>query len=136
MALQAVHVHTHRLPMTVTVLVRRADGGDVTLDECAALSGPLGEAIEAAELLQGAWTLEVSSPGIGEDLRSDRDFISFRGFPVAVTHRSAGAGEAIREGLLIGRDDQVVRLNVRGRIVSLPREEVLAVRLVSPKSEG
>ncbi|MEB3165234.1 MAG: ribosome assembly cofactor RimP [Cyanobacteriota bacterium] len=136
MELQAVHVHTHRIPMTVQVLVRRSDGGDVTLDECAALSGPLGEAIDAADLLQGAWTLEVSSPGIGEDLLSDRDFTSFRGFPVAVTHRSGSTGEAIREGLLLGRDEQVVRLNVRGRTVTLPREEVLAVRLVSPKGEG
>ena len=134
--LKGLHVHTHRIPMTVQVLVQKADGNDVTLDECAALSGPLGEAMEAAGLLDGAWTLEVSSPGIGDDLHSDRDFTSFRGFPVAVTRRSSADGEETREGLLLGRDDQAVLLNVRGRTVKLPREEVLAVRLVSPREEG
>ncbi|MCS5691208.1 ribosome assembly cofactor RimP [Cyanobium sp. FGCU-6] len=134
--LNGLHVHTHRIPMTVQVLVQKADGSDVTLDECAALSGPLGEAVEAEGLLEGAWTLEVSSPGIGDDLRSDRDFTSFRGFPVAVTHRSADSGEASREGLLLGRDEHDVLLNVRGRTVKLPRDDVLAVRLVSPKGEG
>jgi ribosome maturation factor RimP len=134
--LKGVNVHTHRIPMTVQVLVQKADGNDVTLDECAALSGPLGEAVEAAGLLDGAWTLEVSSPGIGDDLHSDRDFTSFRGFPVAVTRRSSAHGEETREGLLLGRDDQAVLLNVRGRTVKLPREEVLAVRLVSLREEG
>ena len=34
-----------------------------------------------------------------------------------------------RTGLLLGRDDQVVQLNERGRILRIPRDEVLRVRL-------
>ncbi|MFM7360346.1 MAG: ribosome assembly cofactor RimP, partial [Cyanobium sp.] len=63
-----VELLSHRIPMTVRVLVQRLDGGDVSLDECAALSGPLGEALEAGGLLEAACVLEVSSPGIGEEL--------------------------------------------------------------------
>jgi ribosome maturation factor RimP len=134
--LKGLHVHTHRIPMTVQVLVQKASASDVTLDECAALSGPLGEAVEAAGLLDSAWTLEVSSPGIGDDLHSDRDFASFRGFPVVVIHRRAEGGEESREGLLLGRDEHAVLLNVRGRPVKLPRDNVITVRLISPKTEG
>ena len=119
--------------MTVQVMVRRSDGGDVSLDACAAFSGPLGEALESAALLESAYVLEVSSPGIEEELTSDRDFNSFRGFPVAVTLCDGQGAEQIREGLLLGRDALEVRLNVRGRTLRLNRATVTHVRLVSPR---
>ena len=119
----------HRIPLTVVVRVQRADGTDVNLDECAAVSGPLAEALEASGLLTMAYVLEVSSPGIGEELLTDRDFVSFRGFPVEVIRKEADGAEVRRTGLLLGRDGQVVQLNERGRILRLPRDEVLRVRL-------
>lgn len=131
-----VQLLTHRIPLTVQVLVRRADGRDVTLEDCAALSGPLGEAIESSGLLESSYVLEVSSPGIGEDLHSDRDFSSFRGFPVEVRHRPSAGPERRTEGLLRGRDDQAILLNDRGRSIRISREEVVAVRLISRADAG
>jgi ribosome maturation factor RimP len=133
---RGVHLLSHRLPLTVQVFVQRADGSDVSLDQCAALSAPLGEALEAAELLAGAYVLEISSPGVAEELSSDRDFTSFRGFPVEVVWRPADGSEQRREGLLLGRDEQMVLLNVRGRTVRIPRSEVQQVRLVTPAGDG
>ena len=126
---QSVEVLAHRIPLTVVVRVQRADGSDVNLDECAAVSGPLAEALEASGLLTMAYVLEVSSPCIGEELLTDRDFVSFRGFPVEVIRKEADGAEVRRTGLLLGRDGQVVQLNERGRILRLPRDEVLRVRL-------
>lgn len=120
---------THHIPQTVQVLVERMDGSDVTLDACAALSGPLGEALEEAGLIPSAYVLEVSSPGLGDVLRTDRDFDSFRGFPVEVRLRPEGEGPASRSGLLLGRDGDTVAINVRGRTLRLPRDAVLEVRL-------
>jgi ribosome maturation factor RimP len=131
----AVQIFTHRIPMTVEVRVRRADGADVTLEECAAFSGSLGEAIEASELLPSAYVLEISSPGIGEDLITDRDFESFRGFPVEVMSSDSPGSPSPREGLLLGRDDQSVLINLRGRSVRIPRSEVVRVRLVGSHSD-
>lgn len=131
--LVGLQVLTHRIPMTVQVFVRRADGGDVSLDDCAAFSAPLGEALEAAGLLaDSAYVLEVSSPGIGEQLQTDRDFASFRGFPVTVELRDGEGARSSREGLLLGRDAQAVLLNVRGRSLRLARDAVLQVRLTTP----
>ena len=132
---RGVEVLTHRIPMTVRVLVQRADGTDVSLDECAALSGPLGEELEAAALLDTPYVLEVSSPGIGDDLGSDRDFESFRGFPVEVLRRESEGEPSRQEGLLLGRDERAVLLNRRGRTVRIPREAVLKVRLTSPSGD-
>ncbi len=129
LSIHSIDVLSHRLPLTVLVKVQRADGGDVSLDECASLSAPLGEALEASGLLETAYVLEVSSPGIGENLESDRDFTSFRGFPVLVHCRGADGSETSRRGHLLGRDDQVLQLNDHGRILRIPRGEVLRVQL-------
>jgi ribosome maturation factor RimP len=116
--------------MTVQVMVERPDGGDVTLEDCAALSAPLGEALEEAGLLESAYVLEVSSPGLGDLLETDRDFSSFRGFPVDVRLRPEGAaGATSRSGLLLERTEEAIAINVRGRTLKLPRDAVLEVRL-------
>jgi ribosome maturation factor RimP len=105
----------------------------VNLDDCANFSGVLGDALEADGLLEEAYVLEISSPGVSEELSDDRDFRSFRGFPVCVRYRDAKTGaEAEREGLLLERDDSSVHLNVRGRTVRLPRPDVISVRLITP----
>ena len=131
-----VQLLTHRIPMTLQVQLRLADGGDVSLDNCASFSGVLGEALEAVSLIEEAYVLEISSPGIPETLNEDRDFRSFRGFPVCVRYRDAKTGaEAEREGLLLERTDDSVLINVRGRPVRLSRADVITVRLTTP-SEG
>ncbi|MFZ9567153.1 MAG: ribosome maturation factor RimP [Vulcanococcus sp.] len=127
---------THRIPMTLQVQLRLADGGDVSLDNCASFSGLLDEALEAAELIQDAYVLEISSPGVSDELNDDRDFRSFRGFPVSIRYREAKSGaETERDGLLLERSDTDVHLNVRGRTVRIPRSDVISVRLVTA-SEG
>ncbi len=130
-----IRLLSHRIPLTVQVLVQRADGVDVNLDECAQISAPLGEALEASGLLAQAYVLEVSSPGIGDVLASDRDFISFRGFPVDVVSHDPDVTPG-RQGLLLGRDERMVLLNVRGRTVRIPREEVSLVRLICPTDDS
>jgi ribosome maturation factor RimP len=132
----SVQLLSHRIPLTLQVNVQRRDGGDISLDECAGLSGPLGEAIEAGGLLTGAYVLEISSPGIGEDLHSDRDFRSFRGFPVEVLHRDAKGAEQRSQGLLLERDEHLVQLNMRGRPKRIKRDAVISVRLITPQSDN
>ncbi len=134
--LRAVQLQAHRIPLTVQLLVQRTDGEDISLDECAALSAPIGDAIDAADLLPDAYVLEISSPGIEEELRHDRDFRSFRGFPVEVHYRDGKGAEVRREGLLLERTAEAVHLNLRGRTKRIPRGDVIAVRLVSPAHEA
>ncbi len=124
-----VHLLSHHIPLTVQVVVERSDGGDVTLEACAALSGPLGDALEEAALLESAYVLEVSSPGLGDLLETDRDFTSFRGFPVDVKLRSEDKGVTSKSGLLLERSGDTLAINVRGRTLRLPRDAVIEVRL-------
>ena len=127
-----LQIQTHLRPMTVQIQVCRSDGGDVTLDDCAGFSTPLGDAIEASSALSEAYVLEVSSPGIGELLESDRDFQTFRGFPVDVTTSDDAGSQHTVSGSLLSRDTDHLEINIKGRVKRIPRVEIHAVRLTSP----
>jgi ribosome maturation factor RimP len=134
--LRQVSLLTHRIPMTLQVLVQRGDGRDISLDECAALSAPLGEAFDAAGVLgEESYVLEISSPGVSDELRDERDFRSFRGFPVAVRFTDRNGAEARCEGLLLERTASELQINMRGRTKRIPRAAVIQVLLVAPSTD-
>ena len=120
--------------MTMQVQIRHSDGGDVSLDDCARFSEPMGEAIEASELLDQGYVLEISSPGIGEQLKTDKDFKTFKGFPIEITIQNDSGSNLSRTGLLHERSKTHVHLNIKGQIKQIPREEVISVRLTTSKS--
>ena len=129
-----IQLLTHMSPMTLEVQIRHSSGADVSLDDCAGFSGVLGDALEASSLLTEAYVLEISSPGIGDQLIEDRDFQTFRGFPVEVTHRDKDNSEQRLDGLLLERSDDELQINIRGRIKRISRDRVIGVRLTSPSA--
>lgn len=78
----------------------------------------------------------VASPGIGETLRTDQDFVSFKGFNVAVTTTEIYKKKTVFEGTLVERTDENVCISLKGRIVKVPRDLILDVRLPKPKYES
>ena len=128
-----LQIQSNRVPPSLLIQVRRADGVDVNLDECASFSGVISDALDSSALLPEAYVLEISSPGIGEELLDDRDFRSFRGFPVEVRFQDDEGNAISREGLLLERDEQSIGLNLHGRTSRIPRAAVLSVRLITPQ---
>jgi len=132
--LYGLQLLTHSIPITLEIQIRHSSGTDVNLDDCAEFSTVLGEALDSSELLNEAYVLEISSPGIGEQLSEDRDFKTFRGFPVEASFRDKDGSEKRIEGLLLERDDTTLQINIQGRIKRLPRDCVIAVRLTTPNA--
>ena len=46
--------------------------GGIALDDCANISNQLGDIFDIRDVIKGAYTLEVSSPGLEEDLSGER----------------------------------------------------------------
>lgn len=66
----------------LTVLIDGDQG--ISIDKCAELSRWLGKQIEEQNLIQNAYTLEVSSPGVDTPLQSKRQYIKNVGRNVKV----------------------------------------------------
>jgi len=77
----------------------------------------------------------VASPGIGDSLRSDRDFESFKGFTVTVKTSEIFKKKDTFEGSLISRSQEFVTIANKGRLQNIPRKIVSEVKLPKSKIE-
>ena len=103
---------------------------DISLDDCERMSHILEIALDESNLMPDAYVLEISSPGISRFLSTDREFISFKGFPVEVTTAEPHNGKMSWLGLLVRRDEETIYINQKGKTVAIPRPLVSRVQLV------
>lgn len=123
-----VVLQTNKRPPVLRVDIRNLDR-DTGLDDCERMSRALEADLEAGEIIPFPYVLEISSPGTSRQLNSDREFDAFKGFAVIVTTAEGEGGEKQRRGKLQGRDETSLYLNQKGRVISLPRQEVVKVQL-------
>jgi ribosome maturation factor RimP len=81
--------------------------GRVKLDECAAVSRELGHGLDVEELIAGAYTLEVTSPGVDRTLAREIDFERAVGRKVALETRAPLDGRRHFKGELVAFDGSV-----------------------------
>ena len=99
--------------------------GGVRVEDCQRVSRELGDVLDAAGLIEEAYDLEVSSPGLDRQLRKDRELR----WAVGKRVRCWLAGGEEHQGLLVGVDPAELALDDDGRRVELPRARVTKARL-------
>lgn len=119
---------TNQSPPVLRVDIRNSQQ-DTGLDDCERMSRALEGCLDEAGIVPDAYVLEVSSPGISRELTSEREFISFKGFPVIVFTSQPYQGQQELVGQLIRRDEISVYLNQKGRVVEIPRTLVIKVQM-------
>ena len=100
------------------VLDTKQGDGRVKVDECAAVSRELGHGLDVSDLIDGAYTLEVTSPGVDRTLGREIDFERAVGRRVALETRSPLDGRRRFKGELVAFDGQVATVRCDG--VDLP----------------
>lgn len=116
----------------VRIVVDGDDGIDV--DAVAALSRLVSDELdELDDAIQGAWTLEVTSPGVDRPLTKPAHWSRNVGRNVHIVH-VAGEGETPREstGKLAEADEQQVIVNIKGRMVTIAFDDIERARVVLP----
>jgi ribosome maturation factor RimP len=83
-----------------------------------------------------SYELVVASPGVRDKLHSDRDYVSFRGFPVTVITTEEYKKKIEFKGTLIERDEEFVRISTKGRVTKIPRAICESVSLPKSKVES
>ena len=127
---------TNQSPPVLRIDVRNLHQEDTGLDDCERLSVALTEALDESNLIPDAYVLEVSSPGVSDVLTRDRDFTVFKGFPVKVKLNEVYKRKQVWQGSLVGRDETKISLNLKGRLVALPRDLVESVQLSHEEGEA
>jgi ribosome maturation factor RimP len=69
---------------TLQIMAERLDGVGMSVDDCAAISQASSAILDVADPIPGAYTLEVSSPGIDRPLVRPADFQRFAGFEARI----------------------------------------------------
>ena len=121
-------LQTNKNPANLRIDIENLSG-DTSLENCEAMSRSLEEILDRENVIPTAYNLEISSPGIGNNLTTEREFISFKGFPVVVKTNELFKKKTCWQGKLQGRDEEFVYVNCKGKIISIPRSIVTQVEL-------
>jgi ribosome maturation factor RimP len=126
---------TTRKPIVRLVLDRDPDG--VTLADCESVSRQASVLLDAYDPFPGAFTLEVSSPGVERKLYNEKDFLRFAGREVRVRMRPGWPAPRVIDGVLegLGGGEILVR-DGTGATRRLPAGDVLEARLASHLEPG
>jgi ribosome maturation factor RimP len=122
--------------MALQIMAEDPATGQLVIDQCAALSRRVSDVIDAAEeagevLIEGAYHLEVSSPGIDRPLTREKDFMNWAGHEVRIVMDKGFDGQRVNKGLLGGLEDGMVLVaEAKAGDVRLPLDQIHSARLV------
>lgn len=108
--------------------IDKPDG--VTIEDCEKVSRALSDALDREDFIPDAYILEVSSPGLGRQLKKDRHFDKSLQKEVEVKMFEAVEGVKELEGVLQSYDQRrIVITDEDGREIELERNKIAQVRL-------
>ena len=131
--LYSLNVKTNHNPIVIEITIKKTNGDDISLDDCALFNTPASEVIENSNLLNCSYVLEISSQGVSDELTSERDFKTFKGFPVNVELNQKNSKIKFLNGLLYEKSKDYLAINIKGKIKKIPFDEVLKISLCTLK---
>lgn len=105
------------------------DGG-ITIDDCELVSKALSDLLDVHDFISESYMLEVSSPGLGRQLRRDRHFEKSIGEEVEVKLFKPINKKKEYIGLLKSFDKNTITIELEDQsIMEIPRNQISTVRL-------
>jgi len=115
---------------TLQVMAERPDTRQLTIDDCADLSRRLSDVFDAADPIETAYRLEVSSPGIDRPLTRLKDFADWAGHEARITLAEPIGERKQFTGELQGIDgDQILVVTKDGQEARLPFAGIKTAKL-------
>ena len=130
MGYELVRVAMSRGGGTLQIMIEPSDGRAMDVEACATLSRALSAVLDVEDPIAGAYTLEVSSPGIDRPLTREKDFTRWAGHVVRVETAQPIDGRRRFKGTLLGLEDGTVRLKLDdGTEAQVPLSAVTRAKL-------
>ena len=118
------------------IMAEDPETGQLVIDQCAALSRRVSDMMDAREeagevLIEGAYHLEVSSPGIDRPLTRAKDFANWAGHEARIVMAKDYEGQRVLKGDLKGIEgDAVTIVDRKAGDVTVPRDQIHTAQLV------
>ena len=129
-----VAIHGRGDRQTVQIMAERPDGS-IAIEDCEAISRQVSPLLDAFDPMPGAYSLEVSSPGIDRPLVRPSDFEDWAGHAAKIELKEPIDGRKHFRGTLEGLEEGEVRLEVTldqigQTVIGLPVALIDEARLV------
>ena len=129
-----INLLTNHNPLKIQIFLKSLDDKEITLNDCLRFNEPVLSAIDSSNLLNCRYVLEISSQGVSDELTSNRDFKTFKGFPVRVELNQNNSKIKNLNGLLYEKSNDYLAINIKGKIQKIPFNEVIKVSLATIKN--
>lgn len=103
--------------------------GGVTIDDCEAVSRRVSDRLDEKDPIKDPYILEVSSPGLGRQLKKDRDFRRSIGQDVDVKLFKQVDGQKEFTGKLTAFDTESVTIALEKSELALERSNIAKISL-------
>jgi ribosome maturation factor RimP len=119
---------------TVQIMAERPDGS-LAIEDCEAASRALSPVLDVADPIEGAYQLEISSPGIDRPLVRRSDFDRYAGHVAHIEMTAPVEGRRRFRGQLLGGEGGNVRIRLGnatpdGTDFLLPIDDMMEAKLV------
>jgi len=115
---------------TLQIMAERIDGAGMTVEDCADISRSVSALLDVEDPIAGAYTLEVSSPGLDRPLTRLKDFERFAGLTAKLETRLAIDGRKRFKGTLKGVEGEEIILDAESGPARVAFDNVLRAKLV------
>ena len=102
----------------------------ITVDDCVLVSRELSDLLDQQDFISDSYVLEVSSPGLGRQLKKDKHFEKSIGEEIEIKLYKAIDKKKEFVGILEAFDQKLLTIELEdGSIMEISRAEIASVRL-------
>ncbi len=102
--------------------------GGITIDDCVDISRAMNEILDREDYISDPYTFEVSSPGLGRQIKNDRQMEKSIGEDVEVRTYKAIDKQKQFEGVLVKFDKDTVTIRIDEEERSFSRKDISTIR--------
>jgi Uncharacterized protein conserved in bacteria len=131
--MELIHVECMKMHTRWIIRLFLDKENGVNLDDCATISNQLGDLFDIREVINGAYTLEVSSPGFDRPLSRDQDFVKYKNSRVNIKTSVKIEGSKNFHGILSDYIEEagqkLVLIDIAGKIHRIPQQDIAKANL-------
>ena len=116
--------------IVIQIMAERKDNRGMSVEDCSVLSRTISTLLEVDDPICGAYTLEVSSPGLDRPLTQLSGFERFQGLEAKIETNKTFDSRHRYKGHLLGVEDGTVKILVDGAELKIPYSDIRKAKLI------